>query len=159
MNGTCLSFSKQLEEKGFVTKNTQKDGSIKMTGDFAGKKDVQTIIGPVSETNNTIKTITLLIPCSTGTWDELTDKFNHYKKYYIIKYGEPTELSEKGTGEDYRSIADLKKGICKYYAYWLTYNGTINITFQFISSVPNIIITYTDKNANELAESEVINDI
>lgn len=159
MTGPCTAFAAELEAKGFVNKGTLKDGSIRMTGSFAGKKDVQTVIGPVSETNGDVMTVTLSIPAATASWDDLTAAFAHYRKHYTLKYGEPSELSEKGTGEDYRSMADLKKGVCHYRALWVTGSGTITMTLRFVSSSPCVVIRYADRAAEHTAEKEIVDDI
>jgi len=157
MTGTTAQYAELLKTKGFLTKGTGKEG-LKMTGCFAGRQNATIILGPVSEVCDTIKTVSVLLT-EDAVWSTLTASFEFYRQYYTTKYGNPTELSQKGTGEDYRSLADLKKGICHYHALWKTPDGTITMTLQYQSGACAVVIKYTDAAGAAAEEREILGDI
>jgi len=159
IDGSCEDFMEALISKGFRYQNTSKTKRDNiMVGPFAGKANAVVRIFPASETIDVTSRILVAFE-EEAVWQKLTATFSHLKKFYVEKYGSPSDSLETGTGEDYRSLADLRKGLCNYFSFWLLPEGSIKLSLEGNSSKCFVTIEYIDAKGKRKHENEILSDI
>lgn len=161
IDGSLADFSNQMMQKGFTYLGTE-DGSAVFTGEFASYKNC-TIGVLCSKSTKIVSKVGVIFP-ECDTWSKLYSNYSHLKEMLTIKYGEPTESTEKFQSiieptDDNMKMRYVELDNCKYTTSWVTEKGTIELEITHQDYDCHVVLHYWDKINTEKVTSSAIDDL
>ncbi|MGM9864888.1 MAG: hypothetical protein ACI30P_01245 [Muribaculaceae bacterium] len=160
IEGTTTVFCQKLKDKGFTY--IGRDGNvISLKGEFAGRQATIGVCG--SDTGDNVYLVLVFFDTS-DEWNTLVNTYDHYKKLYTSKYGEPILSQEKNPAiSDYNTdkMFELHQGTVKYMSLWSLPGGDIRLSIDKSSGhfEGRVTIGYVDSQNKKAEEQNVLDDI
>lgn len=161
IDGSLTDFTTQMKQKNFTHLATE-DGTAAFAGDFASYKNC-TIGVRCSKSTQIVNIVGVIFP-KYDTWSKLYSNYSHLKEMLTIKYGEPTESTEKFQSiieptDDNMKMRYVELDNCKYTTSWVTEKGTIELMITHIDDDCHVVLHYWDKINTEKVTSSAIDDL
>lgn len=160
IDGSLADFTTQMKQKGFIYLGAE-DGSAVFTGEFASYKDCS--IGVISShSTKTVSKVGVIFP-EHDTWAQLYGNYSQLKELLIIKYGEPTEITEMFQGyepdDDNLKMHEVGMNRCKYISSWETEKGTIILAITYANYKSFVTLVYEDKINSDAVRNSALDDL
>ena len=161
IDGSLTDFTTQMKQKSFTHIATE-DGTAAFVGEFASYKNC-TIGVLCSKSTKIVNKVGVIFP-KCDTWSKLYSNYSHLKEMLTIKYGEPTESTEKFQSyteptDDITRMSYVKYDNCKYTTSWVTEKGTIELEITHQDYDCHVVLHYWDKINTEKVTNSAIDDL
>lgn len=162
IDGTLDEYVSKMKQNGFTHLGTE-DGTAILNGDFAGYKDCHVGVSTLKQKDLVYK-IGVLFP-EKDTWSRLSTNYFDLKQMLTEKYGKPSDVVEKFDGysqpkDDDDRMYKVKFDNCKYYSFWQTDKGEIQLSIDH-SSVTSCFVklAYFDKINGDKIKAKAKDDL
>ena len=160
IDGSLTDFTTQMKQKSFTHLATE-DGTAAFVGEFASYKNC-TIGVLCSKSTQIVSKVGVIFP-KCDTWPKLYSNYSQLKELLIIKYGEPTEITEMFQGnepdDDNLKMLDVQMNRCKYISLWETEKGTIILAITYANYKSFVTLVYEDKINSDAVRNSALDDL
>lgn len=146
IDGDLNAYVSKMKKKGF-TLISKKDGNATLEGDFAAYKNCLIKVSTLNQFD-VVSEIVVIFPYDHTASSNLYEDYFNLKELLEIKYGKPSDSSEKGNS--------------KYYTSYELDEGTIKLSIErtdLESLMKSVVLYYKDRINSDKVKTNAINDL
>ena len=161
IDGRLNDFVAKLKTNGFTFLGTE-EGITMLQGDFASYKNCLVAVSTLKQ-KDLVSKISVIFQ-EKKNWASLSNNYFSLKELLIEKYGEPSAVVEEfqtrmQPNDDQMKMLYVNTDQCKYYTFFETEKGDIELSITKTGSDGCVILRYFDKINGETISNEAIKDL
>ena len=161
MDCSVDEIARKLQAKGLKYDDKKDDGTVFMSGTFAGTSNCTVVLIPI-DGGTKIRRIGVGFP-ECNNWNCLIDKYTYLKDMLTRKYSKPLFVTEKFEGysqpnNDNDKMYEVRMDRCKYKCEFYLANGWISLKITTGYDAQVFLIYEDDANA-KANEQNILDDL